>query len=73
MTPEDLIALNEEIAAMARAGLPLDKGLSALAAEMNRGKLKNVTKELARDLSEGHTLPEALDRQGGRVPPFTAL
>jgi type II secretory pathway component PulF len=70
MTPEDLIALNEEIAAMARAGLPLDKGLAALAAEMNRGQLQNVTEELALDLSKGHTLPEALDRQGGRVPPF---
>jgi type II secretory pathway component PulF len=70
MNPDDLIALNEEIAAMARAGLPLDKGLAALAREMNRGQLQNVTEELALDLAKGHTLPEALDRQGGRVPPF---
>lgn len=72
MTPEDLIALNEEIAGMARAGLPLDKGLAALAAEMGRGKLRTVTAAIAEDLSAGRTLPEALERQRGRVPPFYA-
>ncbi len=34
MNAEELIALNDEIAAMARAGLPLDQGLAALAREM---------------------------------------
>jgi type II secretory pathway component PulF len=70
MKPEDLAALNEEIAGMARAGLPLDQGLAALAREMGRGPLKRVTSELANDLRAGRTLPEALDRQAGRVPPF---
>ena len=32
MTADDLITLNEEIAGMARAGLPLDQGLAALEA-----------------------------------------
>src|SRR5437763_16063375 len=72
MTTEDLITLNEEIAAMARAGLPLDQGLAALAREMGRGRLRRVTEELAADLQAGHTLPEALERQAGRVPPFYA-
>jgi general secretion pathway protein F len=72
MTAEDLIALNDEIAAMARAGLPLDKGLAALAEEMGRGRLRKVTAQLAADLRAGHTLPEALQRQGSRVPPFYA-
>lgn len=72
MNPDDLIALNEEIAGMARAGLPLDQGLAALAREMTTGKLQKVTASLARDLKDGHTLPEALDRQKGRVPSFYA-
>src|SRR5947209_1505582 len=72
MNAEDLIALNEEIAAMARAGLPLDQGLAALAREMDRGRLRQVTAELAEDLRQGKTLPEALERQGNRVPPFYA-
>lgn len=72
MTPDDLIALNEEIAGMARAGLPLDQGLAALAREMGRGRLKQVTETLAKDLRAGQTLPEALERQAAHVPPFYA-
>src|SRR5205814_6446812 len=72
MTPDDLIALNEEIAGMARAGLPLDRGLAALAKEMGRGRLQQVTAALAQALRAGQTLPQALERQAGRVPPFYA-
>jgi type IV pilus assembly protein PilC len=72
MNADDLIALNEEIAGMARAGLPLDQGLAAMAGEMGRSRLQRVTAALAEDLRAGRTLPEALERQGGNVPPFYA-
>jgi general secretion pathway protein F len=72
MTADDLIALNEEIAALARAGLPLDQGLASLSRDMGRGRLRRVTAGLAADLRAGQTLPEALRRQGDRVPPFYA-
>jgi type II secretory pathway component PulF len=70
MNADDLIALNEEIAGMARAGLPLDQGLAALGQEMARGRLRTVTARLADDLKAGHTLPEALERQAGDIPSF---
>ena len=70
LSPDDLITLNEEIAGMARAGLPLDQGLTALARDMKHGRLRKVTGDLATDLRAGFTLPQALQRQGGRVPPF---
>src|SRR3954465_11575786 len=72
MKAEELIALNEEIAGMARAGLPLDQGLAALAREMGKGRLQRVTAQLADDLRAGCTLPQALERQRGRVPPYYA-
>jgi type II secretory pathway component PulF len=72
MKDEDLIALNEEIAGMARAGLPLDQGLAAMARDMVRGDLKRATMALADDLRAGHTLPEALAKQPHRVPSFYA-
>jgi type II secretory pathway component PulF len=72
MKPDELIALNEEIAGMARAGLPLDQGLAALAKEMGRGRLRSVTAAIATDLKAGQTLPQALERQTGHVPPFYA-
>jgi type IV pilus assembly protein PilC len=72
LSADDLITLNEEIAGMARAGLPLDQGLAALAREMGRGRLRHVTAQLAADLQAGQPLPEALKRQGNKVPPFYA-
>jgi general secretion pathway protein F len=72
LSSEDLITLNEEIAGMAQAGLPLDQGLAALAREMNRGRLQRVTAAIAADLQAGHTLPEAFARQTGRVPSYYA-
>ena len=72
MTADELIALNDQIAAMARAGLPLDQGLQELAQEMGRGQLRHVTEAIASDLREGISLPEALARQSGRVPPYYA-
>lgn len=72
LTAEELITLNEEIAAMAKAGLPLDQGLSVLAKEMGHGRLQKVTQQIAADLRAGMTLPQALDKQKGAVPPYYA-
>jgi type II secretory pathway component PulF len=72
MNADDLVTLNEEIAGMARAGLPLDQGLAVLAHEMGRGKLARVTAALADDLRAGQTLGEALQRRGHDVPPYYA-
>jgi type II secretory pathway component PulF len=72
MTADDLTALNEQIAAMARAGLPLDQGLQELAQEMGRGQLSKATHMLASDLQAGLSLPEALARQSGTLPPYYA-
>ncbi len=72
MTADDLTALNDQIAAMARAGLPLDQGLDGLAQEMGRGRLRAVTENLARDLRSGLPLPDALARQSGKIPPYYA-
>lgn len=72
MTADELTALNEQIAALARTGLPLDQGLDSLAREMGRGRLRATTQALADDLRAGHPLPEALARQEGRVPAYYA-
>src|SRR5436190_9704521 len=70
LTAEEFVALNEEIAAMAKAGIPLDQGLGALAKEMASGRLKKLTQQIAADLHAGLTLPQALERQSGSVPNY---
>lgn len=70
LTPDQLIYLNEEIAGMARAGLPLEEGLASIAREMSRGNLKQTTQHLADQLKQGKSLPEAIAAQQGRMPKF---
>jgi type II secretory pathway component PulF len=72
MTSDELIALNDQIAGMAKAGLPLDQGLASLAREMGHGRLRAVTAAMARDLDAGVPLPEAVERQKNDLPPFYA-
>ena len=72
LSPEELITLNDEIAGMAKAGVPLDQGLAALASEIGWGRLRTVTQTLADDLRAGFTLPQAIERQKGRVPAYYA-
>jgi type II secretory pathway component PulF len=72
MTADELIALNEQIAGMARAGLPLDQGLANLARDMGHGRLQSVTNALAADLRSGTPLPEAVERRRGELPPYYA-
>jgi type IV pilus assembly protein PilC len=70
MRSEDLQALNDEIAGLAKAGLPLDKGLEALARDLGRGKLADVTREISENLRKGKSLSEAFDSQGSAVPAY---
>lgn len=74
LSSEELITLGEEIAAMARAGLPLDKALRAVSRDLRRGRLKRVLEQLSDDLRAGTSLEESLRKQEGSVPPvFAAL
>ncbi|MFO0958648.1 MAG: type II secretion system F family protein [Isosphaeraceae bacterium] len=62
------IALNDEIAALIRAGMPLDRGLLGAGGDY-RGRLGAVATGLARRLEGGASLSEALAAEGDRVPP----
>ena len=65
---EQLIVLNDEIAALTRAGIPLDKGLCALGDDLP-GRLGRTAGDLAKSLQQGHSLEEALSQHGRRFPP----
>ncbi len=64
----DLIALNDEIAALARAGLPMERGLGAVGKD-HRGALGSAMGRLAQRLEGGASLPEALDAEKDQFPP----
>jgi general secretion pathway protein F len=67
MSLDHLIALNDEIAALVRTGLPLERGLSEVGGDLS-GRLSKTMTALAGRMSQGASLPEALEAEGKRLP-----
>jgi type II secretory pathway component PulF len=68
MTLNDLIALNDEIGALVRAGVPLEQGLAELGADMP-GRMGQVAAVLAERTARGESLENALMDQAVALPP----
>ena len=68
MTVDDLLALNEEIAALVRAGVPLEQGLADLGADLP-GRLGQAVTALAKRTARGESLEQALADQAISLSP----
>lgn len=64
---EELVALNEEVSALVRAGVPLGKGLSGLGGDL-KGRVGGLAGRLGKSLEAGESLTEALERESESVP-----
>lgn len=64
---DQLVALNDEIAALVRAGVPIEAGLSEFAAD-RAGEAGQIGARLAEHMAAGASLSEALDQEQGRLP-----
>jgi type II secretory pathway component PulF len=67
MTLNDLIALNDEIAALVRAGVPLEAGLAELGGDLP-GRLGQFTTILAERTARGESLAQAIAGDAGKLP-----
>jgi len=56
---DDLVALNDEIVALTRAGMPLERGLILAGGDLP-GRLRRLTTALGERMSRGESLPEAV-------------
>jgi len=63
VTLEDVIALNREIAAMVRAGIPLELGLRGFSGGLNH-RLSQLANRIADHLSQGLPLATAIQLEG---------
>ena len=64
---EQLVALNDELEALVRAGIPLERGLAA-AGRDHRGRLGRAIRELGARLDAGEPLPEAMAHAAAGMP-----
>lgn len=63
-----LVALNDEIAALTRAGLPLERGLREVGRDVGGGLSAAMT-SLAARMDRGASLAEAMAAEGEKFPP----
>ena len=66
---EQLIALNDEMAALVRSGVPLELGLGAIGKDLP-GRLGKISTTLSERMSHGQTLPQAVAELQGEFPPL---
>jgi general secretion pathway protein F len=62
------VALNDELAALVRAGVPLDQGLTQLARDLP-GRMGPVAKRLGDRLAAGESLEQAIRGEDAALPP----
>ncbi len=68
VTLDQLAALSDEIGALTRAGVPLDRGLRALALDMP-GQLGKLADQIGRRLQAGSSLAQVVEELGTSLPP----
>jgi general secretion pathway protein F len=69
----EVVHFTEELAALLKAGLPLDRSLQALNQVITRPGLKEVVEQILRDLQGGKTLADALSRHAIFSPLYVSL
>ncbi len=69
VTLKELIALNDEIVALVRARVPLDKGLTQMSQDLT-GRTGQLASQLGEELSRGESFSDALRSSGVRFPPI---
>jgi general secretion pathway protein F len=69
ITVDQLIALSDEMAALVRTGVPLDRGLVAAGRDV-RGRLGRLAGDVGGHLERGEELAEAIRSGGGSMPGF---
>jgi type II secretory pathway component PulF len=68
LTAEETVDVGQQLAELAKAGMPLGPGLRAMAAEMSRRCVARMLRRLADRLDAGASLEEALTALGKRFP-----
>ena len=66
----DLLSFNDQLAHLTQAGLPVERGLRLIAAEMRNPRLAATINQIAAEAEQGRPLAEVLDAHRGHLPPL---
>ena len=63
MKSEELAFYNQQLAGMLKSGLPLEGALAEISRDLHKGSLKQETDLLVKDLAQGTSLPDAINKR----------
>ena len=66
----ELLLFNQQLASIARAGVPLDRGLREVAADIQKPALRSLVNAIADDLQAGVSVEDAFTKRAGLFPPL---
>ena len=67
---DEFLLFNQQLASLAQAGIPLEKGLRELSLDLTSPKLKTLVDRVATDLESGTPIEEAFNRCKDQFPPL---
>ena len=66
----EFILFNEQLASIPQAGIPLEKGLRELSADINSAAMRRMVSEIADDLENGVSIQQAFKKREKHFPPL---
>jgi type II secretory pathway component PulF len=66
----EFILFNQQLAAITKAGIPLERGLRELAADVSSKSMRRLIDDIAGELEAGVSIDEAFEKRQKRFPPL---
>ncbi|MCK4886656.1 MAG: type II secretion system F family protein [Planctomycetes bacterium] len=66
----EFLLFNQQLASIAKAGIPLEKGLRELSKDINSAKMKRLIDEIATELENGTGIEQAFEKRKKNFPPL---
>lgn len=68
----EFLLFNQQLASLAQAGIPLERGLRELAANVTSRRMQKLITAVAEDLEAGSSIEQAFEKRAVRFPPLYA-
>lgn len=66
----EFLLFNKQLASITKAGIPLDRGLRELAADVSSRSMRKLITAIAEELEEGVSIDEAIEKRQKHFPPL---
>ncbi|MBN1817046.1 MAG: type II secretion system F family protein [Sedimentisphaerales bacterium] len=69
----EFLLFNQQLASIAKAGIPLEKGLRQLARDAGSGRMRRLIDDLVQEMESGLTIDQAVEKRQHQFPPLYGM